>query len=228
MKVISISGLMLLLAHAAHAAGDMRPADFDHEDADRRLSSRIAFPEIKGDTSVMLSCFSQIERNGKMKETGCIARDNFHARFAAAVMKAAEKSRVRPAVIDGDERKIYLQFRVEFEAKGDDRHINLYLNPGYQENVDAYGPDHVAAQRVIGKEPWQDICPQRAGFLVLARAFVGENGRAESPSLERLSGIMPAPNCQEAIKETILASTYTPAMADGYPVPSAFVEMFGN
>lgn len=228
MKQISALFFVLFVIVAGRAAADPRPADFDYEDEDRRLDNRIEFPEVKGDVSVMISCFSQIERNGKMDTTGCIARDNFHAPFAAAIMDAAKKARVRPAVIDGKERKIYLQFRVEFVAKDDARDITLYLNPGNSENVDAYGPDHIAAQRVIGKEPWQDVCPQRAQFLVLARAFVGEDGRAQSPSLERMGGIMPAPDCQEAIKQTILESAYTPAMADGYPVPSAFVEMFSN
>lgn len=228
MKTISVASIILLAVLAAEATAEVRPADFEYEDEDRRLANRIEFPEVSGDVAAMIPCFSQIERSGKMTKTGCIAKDNFNATFAAAVMKAAKKARVRPAVIDGRERKIYLQFRVEFIAKGDERDIKLYLNPGHGENIDAYGPDHVAAQRVIGEEPWMDICPQRAQFFVLARAFVGENGRAESPSLERLGGIIPAPDCQAAIKETILTSTYTPAMADGEPVPSAFVETFSN
>jgi hypothetical protein len=39
---------------------------------------------------------------------------------------------------------------------------------------------------------------------------------------------MPTLDCQNAIKDTILSSLFTPAMADGYPVPSAFVELFSN
>lgn len=228
MKPNPIVLLLLLAAASARAAGEFSPAGFDHEESKRRLAERIEFPEVSGDVSAMLTCFSQIDSGGKMEKTGCIVKDSFHATFATEVMKAAKKSRVTPAVIDGKPRPIYLQFRVEFIAKNDERNIILYSNPGYEENINAYGADYVAAQRVIGREPWQGVCPQRAGFVVLARAFVGENGRSESPSVERISGILPAPNCQEAIKDTILNSAFTPAMADGYPVPSAYVEIFSN
>lgn len=220
--------LFLLAAGVTHAGGEFTPVGFDHEDPERRLARRIEFPDVSGDATAMLPCFSQIERSGKMTKTGCIAKDSFNAAFAAAVMKAAKKARVTPAVIDGKEQRVYLQFRVEFIAKGDDRYIVLYPNPGYEENVEAYGAGYIAAQRVIGKEPWQDVCPQRAGFAVLAKAFVGDDGQPESPSLERIGGILPAPDCQQSIKETILNSAFTPAMADGFPVPSAFVEIFSN
>lgn len=228
MKPIPYLILSLLLA-ASNAAGvEFRAAAFDHEEAKRRLADRIEFPDVSGKVSAMILCFSQIEKSGKMKETGCYTKDNFESRFAEAVVKAAKRSQMTPALIDGKPYKIYMQFRVEFTADGDDRQIKLYPNPGYNENVDAYGADHVAGQRVIGKEPWQDVCPQRAKYLVAVRAFLGEDGRSQSPSIERLTGIMPAPDCQNAIKETILSSRFVPAMADGYPVPSAFVETFGN
>ena len=81
---------------------------------------------------------------------------------------------------------------------------------------------------MLGKEPWQRVCPQRAYYLVAARAYVGEDGQPDNPSLAKVTGITPTADCQNAIKETILKSLYTPAMADGYPVPSTFVEMFSN
>lgn len=220
--------ILLLVAATAWSAEGMRPADFAHEETKKRLGNRIEFPEVTGNMSAMIHCFSQIEKGGKMKNTGCFLKENFDAPFVAAITKAAKKSALTPAIIDGEKRKVYLQFRVEFIAEGDDRNIHLYLNPGNTENVEAYGYDHIAAQRALGKERWQDICPQRAQFLLLARAFVGEDGKPQNPSLERLSGIIPTADCQNAIKETILESSFTPAMADGYPVPSAFVESFSN
>jgi len=39
---------------------------------------------------------------------------------------------------------------------------------------------------------------------------------------------MPTEPCQDAIKKTILDSQYTPAYADGEPVPSTYVEIFTN
>lgn len=224
----AVISLILLLTTFCAVAAEFRPASFDHEESKRRLVDRIEFPDVSGKISAMLLCFSQIEKSGKMKETGCYTKDNFESQFAAAIVKAAKRASMVPAQIDGKAYKIFMQFRVEFIADGDEREIKLYPNPGYNENVDAYGEEHVAGQRVIGKEPWQDVCPQRAQYLVAVRAFLGEDGHTESPSIERLSGIMPAPDCQTAIKETILSSLYIPAMADGYAVPSAFVETFGN
>ena len=217
-----------LASLAALADQDRQPANFHHEESKKRLVNRIEFPELKGDASAMILCFSQIAKSGKMTETGCFTKDNFDAPFAAAVMKAAKKSSLTPAIIDGKKYKIYLQFRVEFIAEGDDRKIFAYANPGYTENVEAYGYDHVAAQRVIGSEPWQGVCPQRARYLVAAKVFIGEDGQADTPNLEHLNGIVPTADCQNAIKATIQQSLYTPAMSDGYPVPSAFVETFGN
>ena len=220
---------MLLLASATALPADgTRPANFEHEESKRRLYKRIVFPEMTRDATVMLHCVSQIAANGRMKETGCYTKDQFDSDFASAVVKGAKKAYMNPAIIDGKAQKVYLQFRVGFIAKDDDREIYLFLNNGYTENVEAYGTDYTAAQRVIGKEPWQDICPQRANYLLTLRAYVGEDGQSGSPSLDKVSGIMPTVGCQNAIKDTILASAFTPAMADGYAVPSSYVELFGN
>lgn len=228
MKIASVTTVLFLLTAVAQADDNLRPAAFEHPEGKRRLDKRIEFPEVKGDASAMIHCFSQIAKSGKMTETGCFSRDNFDGPFAAAIMKAAKKSSLTPAIIGGAKRKVYLQFRVEFIAKGEDRDIYLYANPAYTENIEAYGYDHIAAQRAIGKEFWQGICPQRANYLVAARAFVGEDGQPGHASLERIKGIVPTLDCQNAIKETILQSSYTPAMADGFPVPSTYFESFGN
>jgi hypothetical protein len=221
--------MLLLLSGAICAQESFRPAHFGFEDEERQLLNRIRFPEIKGDVSVMLLCFSQLEPSGKMDQTGCMMKDQFDAPFASAVSEAGKKARMAPAEIDGDKVKVYVQFRVEFVAKGEDHTIRVILNPGYQENIDAYGEEHVAAQRLIGgKEYWQDVCPQRARYAVLAKAYVGEDGRSDSPSVEHAAGVMPTATCQTAIMDSILASRYVPAMADGLPVPSTFVELFSN
>jgi hypothetical protein len=107
--------------------------------------------------------------------------------------------------------------------------VRIFPNPGYQENVVAYGIDHVAGQRVIGKkEPWNKACPSRAHYRVIARAYLGEDGKADNPSIEFGDGIRPIASCLDAIKETLTNSLFTPAMADGVAVPSTYVELFGN
>jgi len=222
--------LILLMALGTALAEDgFQPADFDFDEDKRRMDRLIVFPEIKGDVTVMLLCFSRVQPNGKMENTGCYLQNNYDEPFVMAVNKAAKKARMNPAVIDGKTREIYLQFRVEFIAEKEQRDIHFYLNPGYEENILAYGFDHIAGQRAIGRnEPWSNACPKRAKFSVLAKAYLGEDGSAGSPSLSHLDGVLPTPACQDAIKQTILNSRYTPALADGEPVPSTFIEAFGN
>ena len=221
--------LMSLLSAAANAEDSYRPAHFGHEDEDRRLLNRIGFPEINGDVSVTLNCFTQLETSGKMTSTICLIKDQFDSPFAASVSAAEKKARMTPAQINGKKVQVFVQFRTEFKSKGEDRSIKIILNPGYPENVAAYGEDHVAAQRVIGsKEPWQDVCPRAAKYAVYAKAYVGEDGRSDNPSIEHAGGVTPTATCQEAIMETILASTYVPALTDGVAVPSTFIELFSN
>lgn len=223
--------IAVLLSGAVLADDEVttRPADFDHPEPDRRMSTLIEFPEVKSDLSVVMNCFTVVEANGKMENTACYLQNNHDEPFAMAINKAARKARMRPAIIDGRERNVYLQFRVEFVAKGEARTIRYYLNPGYEENVTAYGFRHVAGQRAIGRnEPWRDVCPKRADYAVWVRAYLGEDGHADSPTVEHARGIMPTDACIAAIEQTIVQSRYTPAYADGEPVPSTFVEPFSN
>ena len=225
----SASLALLALAATAIGAGDRRPANFEHEDPDRRFANLLEFPETRGNVTVVLNCFSQVQSSGKMKDTGCYMKDNFDSPYVVAVAKAAKKARMNPAIVNGKPQRIFLQFRVAFKAEGEDRIIRYYLNSGYEENMQAYGTDYIAGQRVIGKkEPWQDECPEKAKFGLWARAYLGEDGQVSNVSLVHGNGIMPVARCQNAIKETILASAFTPAISDGVPVPSTFVEVFGN
>lgn len=223
-----VAMLALLLAGGPAASQDRQPANFDIEDHEKSLVNRIVFPEFKGDVSAMIDCFSIVETGGKMKDYGCYTKDQFDAPFAEAVNYAAKKARMNPAVIDGKKKEIYLQFRAEFIAQGDERTIDLYLNPGFTENIEAYGYDHIGGQRVVGKESWMNVCPQRSHYALWVRAYLGEDGTTDNVSLIHEGGIVPTEACQRAIKQTILSSLYTPAMADGVPVPSTYVEMFGN
>lgn len=222
-----LSFLVLCLSTAAGA--QMRPVSFGYEDPDRRFENLLAFPSVEGKLTVNLTCFSQVRDNGKMDETGCFMKDQFDQPFAAAVANAAKKGRLIPAVIGGKARTVYLQFRVNFVADDEDKRITIYLNPGYQENVEAYGDGHIAGTRAFKKkEPWMKICPKSAKYSVWARAYLGEDGKTDSVSIVHADGIMPTAACQEAIRQEILSSEYTPAYAEGVPVPSTYVEIFGN
>jgi len=192
------------------------------------LPELIEFPELKGDTSAIIRCAARVEESGKMKDNGCAATTPADQIFIEPINKAAKKARLTPAMADGREAKIYFQYRVEFIQKGDEETVNVYPNPGVQENIEAYGADHVAPQRSIGKEEWQDICPERAQYLVWLKAHVAEDGTASNLSLTHGGGLNPTPRCEEAILKSAGSSVYFPALADGEPVPSTYVEPYGN
>jgi hypothetical protein len=224
----AISTACLLIAFPLIAAAAGTPAVFDGQEAKRSFTDLLEFPDISGDASQMLLCASQIDTSGKMRETGCAVRNNAEAVFGAAILKAAKSARLTPAVINGKAQKIYLQFRVEFIKEGDSKRVFVYLNPGDAEDIEAYGKEHIAAQRAIGKEPWMKVCPARAQFGLTVRAHVDIEGVASNVDLSHNYGIIPTGVCQQAIVDVIEHSMYTPAMADGEAVPSAYVEPFGN
>jgi hypothetical protein len=220
--------ISLLVSAAASASAQTVPATFGDPEEERHLIKFFKLPDIRGDYSVMLRCFASIEKSGKMKDVGCYNSTEAEYALMQALQKAAKKARLTPALIDGKPRKIYLQFRAQFVGKGDDHNVSLYLNPAEPENIEAYGEHHVAAQRVIGKEPWQGVCPSRAGWLVFARAHVSMDGEGSSVDLSHGGGIVPTGPCQQAIIDTLIASEYVPTMVDGEPVPSTFIEGFSN
>jgi hypothetical protein len=224
---IALAALCTGLASIS-AWAEFSPASVDVDEEKRSFADLLEFPDISGNVSIMMMCASQIATSGKMTETGCMIRNNGEVVFGRAVQAAAKKARVTPAEINGKEYKVYLQFRVEFIKEGDSKRINVWSNPGDAENIEAYGDEYVAAQRVIGKESWMKVCPARAQFALTARAHVSVEGVASNVSLSYGYGIVPTGTCQQAIIDTIVQSAFTPAMADGEPVPSAFVEPFGN
>lgn len=192
------------------------------------LAARIEFPDLKGNTTAMIRCAAQVEGGGDMEKNGCYDEGPSDRLFIPAINKAARRAQMQPASLDGRSVEIYFQYRVKFEKKGDENIVTVLENPGVTENIEAYGDDHVAAQRSIGKEPWQKVCPSRARYLVWLRAHVAPDGSVSNASLTHGGGIMPTPRCQESILQTIENSIFFPALANGEPVPSTYVEPFGN
>lgn len=218
--------LMLLSLLATDALAQRVPATFGS--GEKSLPALIEFPELKGDTSVTLRCAALVEPKGNMEMNGCYAENPADQLFIRNIVEAAKDARVVPATVDGKAQTVYLQYRVRFVKKGSEQTIDVFPNPGVQENIDAYGEAHVAAQRVVGEEKWQDECPKNAAYLVWLKAHVAHDGTMSNPSLTHGGGLNPTPRCQQAILDTANSSLFFPALADGEPVPSTYVEPFGN
>ena len=171
--------LILLSLVGFDAYAQRVPAMLDS--GEKALPPLIEFPELKGDTSVILRCAALVEPSGKMKMNGCYAENPADQLFIKNIVDAAKDARIAPATIDGKAQTVYLQYRVRFVKKGSEQTIDVFPNPGVQENIDAYGEGHVAAQRVVGKEKWQDECPKNAAYLVWLRTASRQDVEALGP-----------------------------------------------
>lgn len=218
--------LILLSLIAADAFAQRTPATLGS--GEKSLPALIEFPELKGDTSVTLRCAAIVEPKGNMEMNGCYAENPADQLFIQEIVDAADDARMQPALADGKAQTVYFQYRVQFVKKGGEQTVRVYPNPGVQENIDAYGEEHVAAQRVVGKEKWQEECPKNAAYLVWLKAHVAHNGTMSNPSLTHGGGLNPTPRCRQAILDTASSSLFFPALADGEAVPSTYVEPFGN
>ena len=220
--------LFALLFPALYSHAQINPATLGDPDAEKYFVKLIEFPETHGDATVRLNCVGIVKTSGRFKAAGCYINNNWEPEFAAAVQKASKKAVLKPANDGKKAKSVGLLFQVEFLKTGDDKTINIYLNSGIKDNVEEYGREHVAAQRVLGKEGWEKACPKRAQWRVHAKAHVSEEGIASSVDLEHGSGIVPTGLCQQAIVETIAGSQFAPATIDGVSVPSSYSEPFGN
>jgi hypothetical protein len=188
----------------------------------------MVFPELRGDATARLRCATQVDRRGKMKKTGCYLNTPGDEVYVAPIVKAARKARMIPASRDGQPFAVYVQFQVEFRKAGDEQSIRVLNNPGLQENVEAYGEDYIAAQRGLATDKFTSVCPKYTRYLVWAKAHVAEDGQHGSYSILPGEGAPITEKCRDGIFATLRDSIYTPAMVAGDPVPSSFIEPFGN
>ncbi|MGY8796114.1 MAG: hypothetical protein ACKVJN_13515, partial [Woeseiales bacterium] len=68
MRYLFFIMLLCCLGTDTSAETSFRPANFDVEDTERRLYNLIKWPkDVKGKTSLILTCFGVIKTNGKME-----------------------------------------------------------------------------------------------------------------------------------------------------------------
>ena len=217
-----------LFVACASAQAQLTPATLGDSEAEKYWIKLIKWPDTQGDANVRLECVAIVKGSGRLRESFCYIKNNWDPEFAEAVQKAGKKAELIPATGNGKGAEVGVHFQAEFIKVKDDRKIVFYWQPGIAENVGEYGEDHIGAQREIGKEPWAKACPKRARWLVLAKAFVGEDGVASSVDLEHRGGIVPTGPCAQAIIETIESSRFSPTLVDGVAVPSSYWELFGT
>ncbi|MGB5347567.1 MAG: hypothetical protein WBN23_15480 [Woeseia sp.] len=221
-----VAALLLVLSLPQAAVAALSPARFDHPE--KSLLRLMVFPELRGDATARLRCASQVDRKGRMQKTGCYLNTAGDEVYVAPIVKAAKKARMIPATNNGEPFGVYVQFQVEFKKAGDEKTIRILNNPGLQENVEAYGEEYIAPQRGLATDHFTSVCPKRARYLVWAKAYVGPEGDHSNYSIVPGEGAPITEKCRAAIIATLRDSIFTPAMVDGEPAPSSFIEPFGN
>ena len=216
----------LLIAPLTALAESYSPAGFIG--GEKSLGELIEFPELRGDATIVISCIGLMTTKGRLDEHGCYVRNPGDEAFIQSIYKVIKKARFRPAKIDGRAVSVVFQYRVQFKQEGDAKTLQFVANPGFEENVEAYGQGHVAAQREYTKETWEKACPRHAKFQIMAAANVNFDGTPGSASVKAHKGVGISPACEQAIIDNLLSSRFIPAMVDGESVPSTYAEPFGN
>jgi len=227
MKSLSVYLLLFFsILFSAHTLADRLPANFNTED--KSLNQIIKFPDIKGDISTTINCSGVIQKNRKIKFFSCFKNQPGDEVYIYEIYKAFKKARFNPAQINGKKEEVLVQFRIFFKSEDNNNSINVINNLGYKENVDAYGINHIGAQRIIGAETWQKHCPKFNQYNLLTKTHVNSEGSASNASIHDYKGIKISQTCNNWILSTLNSSKYIPAISGDIFVPSTHIEVFGN
>ena len=145
----ALSMLSLGSAMAEEAAREnptaMSPAHFT--DDPKSLQNWIRFPSNRQDEIVDVFCEARLSSRGTFRNAYCKAtkRDLYGYELASAM--ATRTARIAPAILDGEPRQIWFQYRVEFEKKAGRESLRVYANQARQ--ITTYGPDYTSPQRVL-------------------------------------------------------------------------------
>ena len=224
MKNIFLS--LLFLIYSFPIFGESTPANFNVNE--KSLTSSIKFPQIKGDISITINCSGVIQKNNKIKFFNCYKNQPGDEVYIQEIYKAYKKARFQPATFNNKREDAFVQFRIKFEKKNDNKLISIINNVGYEENLIAYGLDHIGAQRLVGKENWQKVCPKYNKYALITKTHINNLGQASNSSISDSKGITVNKKCVNSIIDTLNASNYIPAIVNDNFVPSTYVEVFGN
>ena len=203
---------------AAEQSVTVMPAKF--VEGEKSLRNLINHPSVDGDYVVILSCFADVSIRGRMSHTVCSYQDESALMFSKAVERAGKRARLSPAILNGEKKKIWLQFTAIFlkDIEGED--IQIFNN--VRENVDRYGDEYIGAQRI----DWFDFpktCRQFYDWFALARVNIAVDGSPRDFEWEPSSTNMPN-GCEDTLKILMLTSNYIPAFYQGKPVDSTYAE----
>jgi len=211
---------------ADSAAAEYYSAASFTEDA-RSLQNIIKFPEIEGDASIIVLCETDVTRSGRFGNTSCVSnREKYAMKFEIAVLRAVKRTKIKAASLDGKQKSVWFQFTVQFVQKGGVKTIYAFSNHG--EESEKYGQEYSSPQRLT-----------QGNFKVIARAFrrCGANARVMIRAVIDTSGVpIDAKHiggegnsgCKADMAAYFLEGRFIPAISNGKPVTSVYVQTFAN
>lgn len=201
---------VVISSHASSAAEEspsVSPARF--VEGKKSLQSLIDFPNVDDDQMVVLPCFANVSTHGRMSDITCSYQEETDRVFSKPVERPARKARLSSAILNGNKRKVRLQFTAIFLRNAENEEIRILNN--VRNNVDKYGLEYIGAQRVDSRE-FPDNCSMNRDWFVLVRITVAADGSPQNFELDPSSRNIPS-GCLDTIKSRMLTSKYIAALS---------------
>lgn len=188
------------------------------------LQHVVRFPSAGRDGIVDVRCEGILSETGRIRGASyCQAVGEGLYAYELAASDIAFNLRLQPARVDGVARRVWFQYRLEFEKRGDDRRVRVYPNHGQQ--IETFGDNYIGPQRILNTAKEQAlfrICGPRMKFI--AHASVSETGRAVGVSVANQGEGNAA--CRRGAQDLVQSSDFLPAMVNDAVVRALYSEPF--
>lgn len=219
-----VTALSILALHVSAVLFADEEPRFTHArfvEGERSMQSQIRFPDIDGDTEVVVSCTGHATAKGRLKDARCSAPNDPKLMFTMAVSRRFNSVRLTPAIVNGRAEEVDFQFTVVFKKLGESETFDIYLHN--MKNVERLGLNYIGAQR-YSEHPWPGRCLEfTRDDLIMEVAIVNELGIAsEFDVLAANFGMSVA--CRNGFATHLQNGKWIPAFHDGQMVESVWAQ----
>lgn len=220
-RFIPLLVIPAFIATQASIAQEYIPAEFGEFKAD--FVERLWTPDLQDGDRLVVKCGAFIGLNGRFSNPYCyddIEDLSFSREVSNRVRRATRNIRLEPARVDERIVAVWFNFSIIFTQQAGEQSAQVVEN--HMVNEAEYGLDYIAAQR------WNDSswsCGLLPNIRFNVTAFISENGE--------LTGFGETENfnndhCLRMVQRNMRSSQFIPATIDGSPVPSTYIELFGD
>ncbi|WP_317930726.1 hypothetical protein [Halioxenophilus sp. WMMB6] len=213
------STLLLISFSNLLFAEEFSPAHFG--EAEEIFFKKLSLPKLPEGETLLIRCSSKLSRRGGLRELTCFTnRDELDIShdYVKAIDYAARYLKIEPAVVNGKTISVYFNFALTVQQKDGRQYIELFNNHLY--NYKTLGKNYISAQR-YDFSPWQ--CNLKSKMPVNMSMEVSASGEVTNIQSSRS---FENNFCARRVRSVIEQSQFIPAMKDGQPQPSTYVETF--